>query len=148
MLKMLIMLFGLLIATPLFAQQDLPEAEVPQIVRDNYYNTYGTTNNVKWVRGENGNYVAVFVNDNFDNRITYDGAGVMVMREVEVDASTLPDPITKNFIVSYPKGRISSASVIEDDGGGKRYRIQYLNADETGSIFYNPDGTVYPFESK
>lgn len=146
MLKMLIVLFALLTSAPLLAQQDLPEDQIPQIVLDNYYNTYGSTNSVKWIRGETGNYVAIFVNDNFDTRITFDGVGKVVKREVEVDASTLPDPITKTFTINFPKGTISSASVIEDDAGGEKYRIVYLNGDETGTIMYNPDGSVYPYE--
>lgn len=148
MINMLIVLFALLVATPLFAQKDLSEDEIPQIVRDNFYNTYGTANSVKWVRGETGNYVAIFVNNNFDNRITYDGAGLIVMREVEMDASTLPDPIRKNFVIEYPKGSINSASVIEDNAGGKKYRLGYSNGGESGTIYYNADGTVYPFISK
>lgn len=144
MFNMLIVLFALIFTVPAFINaQDLNETDVPSVVIEKFDASYGTTNNVRWVRGDNGNYVAVFVNDNFDNRITYNGVGDVVMREVEMDASTLPDPIMRSFMGTYPDGTINSVTVMEDDSKTQRYRLDYLLNGSSSMIYYNSDGTVY-----
>lgn len=144
MYKMLIVLFALFFAVPALTNaQDLPESEVPTVVIEKFDASYGTANNVRWVRGENGNYVAVFVNDNFDSRITYDPVGELVMREVEADPSTLPDPVLKTFMSTYPDGTINSVTIMEDNSKTSRYRLDYLLNGASASVYYNSDGTVY-----
>lgn len=144
MFKMLIVLFAMIFAVPAFINaQDITESDVPSIVIEKFDASYGSANNVKWVRGDNGNYVAVFVNDNFDNRITYNGVGEIVAREVEMDASTLPDPIMKSFMGTYPDGTINSVTVMEDNFNTSRYRLDYLLNGASSTVYYNSDGTVY-----
>lgn len=144
MFKMLIVLFAMIFAVPAFINaQDLSDSDVPSIVVEKFDASYGSANNVKWVHGDNGNYVAVFVNDNFDNRITYNGVGEIVAREVEMDASTLPDPIMKSFMGTYPDGTINSVTVIEDNTKTSRYRLDYLLNGASSTVYYNSDGTVY-----
>ena len=132
MRKFIFIIAALLLALPVYSD-DIPESEVPQAVRDNFYSMYNP-DKVEWeLEGED--YEAEFYEDGKKKTVTFAPFGTMVSLKTKIETSELPAIVTGAVWGEYPEAVITEAEETIS-GDITEYEIEIKNDTEERELKY------------
>lgn len=121
------------------AQEKIKEKDVPTTVQASFKAGYPEAKDVEWKK-KDGTYKAKFKVNDVDNFTSFDAAGKMLSKGMEIKESELPAAVISAVKLAYPNRAIDDVYSVEKDGS-TNYLVKLKGNPETKNL-YSADGQV------
>lgn len=138
MKKIMILAAGLMLGTVLCYAQDVPEAQVPSVVLNNFKKEFPRASDVEWEL-KNTQYEVEFELGLADHEVWYDATGQLVKHEEDFEARNLPESVNNTIKKSYAGYRISDVKKITT-GSTVNYKMELKKDNIEWKIVFSAEG--------
>jgi len=140
-MKNIHLILAMLICTMTFAQEE----PLPNEINDSFYAKYPKAKYISWYNdGDNYKIDFEILSDNFTALFSNDGSWMetgKIISDLEI-----PDAVLSSIEKEFPDNEISYGEFIENNTGGKFYRISIYSDEDYYTINLTSDGKIMHVE--
>jgi len=124
--------------------QELPENEVPEAVRNSFYELYPNMFVYEWELEKKENvYEAEFMNRGREMEAIFRPDGTYIGTEIDIEMEDMPSEVKKAFSLSeYAKWKLEDTEEFHEKEGDKLYVIEVEKRKRKVKLYYSKDGKL------
>ncbi|WP_162144159.1 PepSY-like domain-containing protein [Sporocytophaga myxococcoides] len=124
--------------------QELPENDVPDAVRNSFYELYPNMFVYEWELEKKENvYEAEFMNKGKEMEAIFRPDGTYIGTEIDIDMEDMASDVKKAFSLSeYAKWKLEDTEEFHQKEGGKLYIIEVEKKKRKVKLYYTKEGKL------
>lgn len=118
--------------------QQTDNSEIPQSVKAKFASEHTEVMDIRWGM-EDGNFEAEYYEDGMERSVVYNAEGKVLIREKQIEISSLPSVIMDYIVANYPDSDIEKAE-FEATEDGDFYELEVETNDTEVELIFDANG--------